>query len=48
MGLAGFKARTRWTLTTFRDFVRNNGLKIMKENVIRDKIPLVYLIAQKE
>ena len=48
MGLAGFKARTRWTLTTFRDFVRNNRFKIIKEDVIRDKIPLVYLIAKKE
>jgi len=48
MGFAGFKARTRWTLTTFRDFVRNNKFKIIKEDVIIDKIPLVYLIAKKE
>ena len=48
MGLAGFKARTRWTLSTFRDFVIKNGFKIIKENIIKDKIPLVYLIASKE
>ncbi|MDP2303039.1 MAG: class I SAM-dependent methyltransferase [Ignavibacteria bacterium] len=47
MGLAGFKARTRWTLTSFRDFVRNNEFKIIKEYLIRDKIPLVYLVAKK-
>jgi ubiquinone/menaquinone biosynthesis C-methylase UbiE len=48
MGLAGFKARTRWTLTSFRDFVRENGFEIIKEYLIRDKIPLVYLVAKKE
>jgi ubiquinone/menaquinone biosynthesis C-methylase UbiE len=48
MGLAGFKARTRWSVTTFRDFVRNNGFKMMKEDVISDKIPFVYLVATKE
>lgn len=48
MGLAGFKARTRWTLTSFRDFVRNNEFQITKEYLIRDKIPLVYLVAKKE
>lgn len=47
MGLAGFKARTRWSLTSFRNFVRNNRFKIVSEEVIRDKIPLVYLIAGK-
>lgn len=47
MGLAGFKARTRWTLTSFRNFVKFNGFKIIKETVIKDKIPLAYLIAKK-
>ena len=48
MGLAGFKARTRWTLATFRDLVKNNGFRIIKEDVIKDKIPLLYLIGEKE
>lgn len=47
MGLAGFKARTRWTTAAFIDFVKNNGFKIRKESIIKDKIPLVYLIAKK-
>jgi ubiquinone/menaquinone biosynthesis C-methylase UbiE len=47
MGLAGFKARTRWTPATFIDFVKKNGFIISKESVIKDKIPLVYLIAKK-
>jgi len=47
MGLAGFRARTRWTLTGFRNFIKFNGFKIIKETVIKDKIPLVYLIVKK-
>ncbi|PZX18163.1 methyltransferase family protein [Breznakibacter xylanolyticus] len=47
MGLFGFKARTRWTLKAFENFVTSNGLKTVKTEVIHDKIPLVYLIAQK-
>lgn len=48
MGLAGFKARTRWSVKSFSEFVKKNGFIIIKENVLDDKIPLVYLIAKKE
>lgn len=48
MGLAGFKARTRWSIKSFRDFVKKNSFTIAKENIIDDKIPLLYLVAKKE
>jgi len=47
MGLAGYKARTRWSITGFKSFVKYNGFKISKETIIKDKISLVYLIAKK-
>jgi ubiquinone/menaquinone biosynthesis C-methylase UbiE len=48
MGLAGFKARTRWSLESFRAFVKENGLIVHNKEIIKDKIPLMYLIAAKE
>jgi len=47
MGLAGFKARNRWSVESFKIFVEKCGLKIIKSEVFKDKIPFVYLQATK-
>jgi hypothetical protein len=48
MGLFGFKVRTRWSVNSFIDFVRTNGFRIIREEILKDKIPLVYLVAVKD
>ncbi|MBN1598862.1 MAG: hypothetical protein JW894_11265 [Bacteroidales bacterium] len=45
MGLSGFKARTRWSIASFKCFVEKCGFRIIKVTIIKDIIPLVYLIA---
>lgn len=47
ISLSGFKVRNRWALKTFRGFIAENGLTIVKEELIKDKIPLIYLVAKK-
>lgn len=48
MGLAGFKARSRWSVKSFEKFVEECGLKIINSEVFKDKIPLIYLQASKK
>lgn len=48
MGLSGFKAVNRWSISQFRDFVENEGFAIEKEVLISDRIPLLFLVAKKK
>ncbi|MFA5419067.1 MAG: hypothetical protein WC341_11480 [Bacteroidales bacterium] len=48
LGLPGFKARSRWSFRTFRDFVKRNGFRIISDDKIHGPIPLLYLIAEKD
>jgi ubiquinone/menaquinone biosynthesis C-methylase UbiE len=47
MSLSGFKAVNKWSLKLFRKFVEYNGLTIEKEEIIKDKIPLSFIVASK-
>lgn len=47
MSLSGFKAANKWSLKQFRKFVEYNGLTIEKEEIIKDKIPLSFIVASK-
>lgn len=47
MGLFGFRARSRWSINSFRAFLEKNGLKIVDSEVIEDRIPLAYVRARK-
>lgn len=47
MGLFGFRARNRWSTKSFMEFVEKNGFKIEDLEVIKDKIPLIYIRAGK-
>lgn len=47
MSLTGFKAENKWSLKQFREFVAQNGLTIEKEEVIKDKISLSFIVASK-
>lgn len=47
MGLSGFRARNRWSEAAFKDFLAGNGLQIVKEQILPDKIPLIYLVLHK-
>lgn len=47
MGLVGFRARNRWSIRSFKEFVEKNGFKIEDFEVFKDKIPLIYIRARK-
>jgi ubiquinone/menaquinone biosynthesis C-methylase UbiE len=47
MGLSGFKAVNRWSITGFKEFIEKNGFKIETEKIIEDKIPLSFIVAKK-
>ncbi len=47
MGLFGFRARNRWSIKSFKEFVEKNGFKIEDLEVFNDKIPLIYIRAGK-
>jgi ubiquinone/menaquinone biosynthesis C-methylase UbiE len=47
MSLSGFKARNKWSTESFKKFVEYNGFKVLKCRVIRGKIPLAYVLAEK-
>jgi len=47
MGIVGFRARTRWSIQGFRDFVIQNGFRIMSEEILDDIIPMVYITSTK-
>lgn len=48
MSLTGFKAINKWSLKQFRAFVEKAELKIDKEEIIKDKIPLSFIVASKK
>lgn len=48
MSLTGFKAENKWSLKQFRAFVEKAGLDIKKEEIIKDKIPLSFIVASKK
>lgn len=47
VGISGFQARNRWSVASFREFITGNGFHILKEKMIPDKIPLIYIVVQK-
>ncbi|MEE4198051.1 MAG: class I SAM-dependent methyltransferase [Bacteroidales bacterium] len=47
MSLTGFKVANKWSLKQFRKFIEDSGLKIKKEEIIKDKIPLSFIVASK-
>lgn len=47
MSISGFRARNRWSVATFREFILQNGFEIIDEKIIPDKFPLMYLMAKK-
>ncbi|MDP2721428.1 MAG: methyltransferase domain-containing protein [Bacteroidales bacterium] len=47
MSLFGFNARNKWSSKRFATFVQLHDFKVVKNEIIRSKIPLLYLVAQK-
>ena len=45
MNLMGFRARSRWSIASFKKFVENNGFEIIKTRKINGIIPMLYLLA---
>lgn len=45
MSLSGFKARSRWSVKSFKKFVDKNGFTMTKIEKVKDAIPLVYVVA---
>jgi len=45
MGLAGFEARTRWSLEGLEKFIGDSGFEIRENKVIKATIPLLYITA---
>ena len=48
LGLFGQSTRSRWSKKSFKEFIEQNGFKIIKDSYIDAKIPLVYLVAIKK
>lgn len=46
MNLMGFRARSRWSTTSFQKFIAVNGFDIIKHKIIKGAIPMVYLVAK--
>ena len=47
MSLFGFRARNKWSTKSFVLFLDNNRFAIIKSQIIRGKIPLLYCVAKK-
>jgi phosphatidylethanolamine/phosphatidyl-N-methylethanolamine N-methyltransferase len=47
MGLSGFKTYQRWSEAGFEQFVTLNRFKVIRKEVLKDIIPLTYLVAEK-
>jgi ubiquinone/menaquinone biosynthesis C-methylase UbiE len=47
MGITGFKARNRWSINGFRLFIQNAGFEVKKEIIIKERIPLSFIVAHK-
>jgi len=47
MSMSGFKAANKWSTTQFRNFVEQEGWHIEKEEIIKDKFPMSFLVASK-
>lgn len=48
LGLSGFMARNRWSISSFRLFIQNSGFEVEKEFIIEDRIPLSFIVAHKK
>jgi ubiquinone/menaquinone biosynthesis C-methylase UbiE len=47
LSLSSVKTKNKWTTNGFREFLESNGLEVMKFRVIKDKIPLAFVISKK-
>ena len=47
LGLSGFMARNRWSISSFRLFIQNSGFEVEKEFIIKDRITLSFIVARK-
>ncbi|MBN2521552.1 MAG: class I SAM-dependent methyltransferase [Bacteroidales bacterium] len=47
MSLIGFKAFHKWSMDSFKLFIKENGFNIIISKIIKDKIPLLFLVARK-
>jgi phosphatidylethanolamine/phosphatidyl-N-methylethanolamine N-methyltransferase len=46
MNLIGFRARSRWSISSFEEFIEKNGFEISKKEKIEGIIPMLYLVAK--
>jgi phosphatidylethanolamine/phosphatidyl-N-methylethanolamine N-methyltransferase len=47
MGWSGFKTFQRWSIADFEQFIAANRFQVLRQEVLQDIIPLVYLVAKK-
>jgi len=47
IGITGFKARNRWSINSFRLFIQDSGFEVEKEFIIKDRIPLSFIVVHK-
>lgn len=47
MSLIGFKAENKWTTKEFRYFIEKEDFTIINELIIKDKIPMSFIVATK-
>lgn len=47
MSLSGFKAENKWSVAGYENYISALGFRIIKLEVIKSKIPLAYLVLEK-
>lgn len=47
MSFFGFKARNKWSVKKYCEFISSNGFEIIRSETIKGKIPLSYLVVKK-
>jgi phosphatidylethanolamine/phosphatidyl-N-methylethanolamine N-methyltransferase len=48
MSRFGFKAFQRWSIAGFEQFIAANRFKVLQKVILKDIIPLTYIVAEKE
>jgi ubiquinone/menaquinone biosynthesis C-methylase UbiE len=46
--LSGFKVENRWSVNQFSTFIEHHGFKIVKQEIIKDKFPLSFIVITKK
>jgi len=47
MKILGFRTYSKWKYDEYLEFLKENGLELIKHNIIKSKIPIAYVVVKK-